>query len=582
MAIVLVGASYFIAAGIARENTRQAGDRQLQIIALDIESVLNRYETLPFVISYLPLAAQVLLNPEKASVQQLNVSLQELAEQARVTAIYLMDANGDAIAASNWASRQSYVGQNFAFRPYFSEVLHNKKPGYFYAIGNTTNVPGYFISQPVYRSGSQRAGQAPVGVIAVKISLDEFERAWRSSEEPIVLSDSHGVVFLGNRPAWKYRSLHVLSPGEQTSLKATLQYGGTNITAISQLPTTEQKGFGDYLSRPVGHLSWQLMLFPDKGKIVRAASVSALLVALLLGIGIAFMAVFDQRRRRLEEGRQAQRALKLAADQLELHIAQRTKELTQANEELEVQYLALQQTENMLRSTQNEMVQAGKLAMLGQMATGITHELNQPLTAIRAFADNALTFMRRGQAEQAMDNLEHISRASERMGSIISQLKGFARKNPGAIAEVDVQTAIQSAVRLLQNEIERRGVQVQIHATDAVRVHGDIVRIEQVLINLIRNALDAVENCALREIVIRLESEHDVANIVISDNGPGIPEQVIQHLFEPFFTTKETGQGLGLGLAISSSIVQAMNGSLCARNHAGGGAEFIVSIPLAK
>ncbi|MFZ6638809.1 sensor histidine kinase [Undibacterium sp. TC4M20W] len=582
VSIALVVASYFVAASIARDNSRQAGDRQLQIIALDIESVLERYETLPFAISYLPMTAEALLHKEDGKLTQaLNLSLQELAEQAKVAAIYLMDVQGNTIAASNWNTEQTYLGQNFAFRPYFSEALKQVKPGHFYAIGNTTNIPGYFISQPVYPPGSKRGSQAPIGVIAVKIILNEFEQAWGSSEEPIALSDRHGVVFLSNRASWKYHSLQNLSPAVQQDLKATLQYGGKHIEAIAQLPLKDKKGYDEYLQRPIGRLNWQLMLFPEQGKVTRAGLQSALVVALILGIALAFAAVFDQRRRRLEEGRLAQRALKKAADELELHIAERTRQLTQANAELESRYLTLKQTENLLRSTQNEMVQAGKLAMLGQMATGITHELNQPLTAIRAFADNAITFMNRGKAEQALANLEHISHASERMGSIIAQLKGFARKSPNAIAEVDVQTAIQSAVSLLRSETDRRGVKLSVHLDEHAKVLGDTVRIEQVLINLIRNALDAVENSPVREVDVRLSKWQGMARITIADTGTGIPEHVAGHLFEPFFTTKEIGQGLGLGLAISSSIVQAMNGSLVADNRPEGGAEFTVCIPLA-
>ena len=579
---IIVVASYFLAAGMARENLKQAGERQLQIISLDLGAVLERYETLPFAVSYLSLTAQTLLNSKDAGLaQELNLNLQELAEQAKVAAIYLMDVRGNTIAASNWDTPQSYLGQNFAFRPYFTEALRQARPGHFYAIGNTTSIPGYFISQPVYPPGVKHGSQPPIGVIAVKISLNEFEQAWRSSEEPIALSDNQGVVFLSNRDSWKYHSLQTLSPEVQAQLKTTLQYGGKDISAIAQLPLVEKKGYDDYLQKPIGRLNWQLMLFPDQGKVMRAGLQTAFVVSLILGIGLAFAAVYDQRQRRLEEGRQAQLALKQAADALELHIAERTQQLTQANEELEARYLTLKHTETLLRSTQNEMVQAGKLAMLGQMATGITHELNQPLTAIRAFADNAITFMQRGKAEQAMANLEHISHASERMGSIIAQLKGFARKSPNAIAEVDVQAAIASAVSLLQSEIARCDVQLTVNIMAASRVLGDTVRIEQVLINLIRNALDAVEKSEHKQVEVRLDRKGQMARIRIVDSGTGIPEQVVRHLFEPFFTTKEIGHGLGLGLAISSSIIQAMNGSLTASNRMEGGAEFTVCIPLA-
>jgi two-component system C4-dicarboxylate transport sensor histidine kinase DctB len=233
----------------------------------------------------------------------------------------------------------------------------------------------------------------------------------------------------------------------------------------------------------------------------------------------------------------------------------------------------------MLRSTQNELVQTGKLAMLGQMATGITHELNQPLAAIRAFADNARVFLARGQGEQVEGNLGHISEASARMGAIIGQLKGFARKDE-TVAPVDLAPSVRASAFLLESEFRRHGVTLDIDAADGLKVSGDSVRIEQVLINLLRNALDAVEAGERREVAIRLERDGDCALVSISDSGAGIPEQVAAHLFEPFYTTKPSGKGLGLGLAISSSIVQAMNGQLAAHNQPGGGARFELRLPL--
>ncbi|HEY4542715.1 MAG TPA: ATP-binding protein, partial [Noviherbaspirillum sp.] len=236
--------------------------------------------------------------------------------------------------------------------------------------------------------------------------------------------------------------------------------------------------------------------------------------------------------------------------------------------------------EQMLRTAQNELVQAGKLAMLGQMAAGVTHELNQPLAAIRAFADNAVTFLQRGRHEQASDNLSQISAAAARMGSIIGQLKGFARKSHDVVAIVDLAQTIHASAALLESEFRRYDVVLSLDVPEALPVLGDVVRTEQVLINLLRNALDAVENAAERRVDLTARREENDAVVAIRDSGEGISEEVRQHLFEPFFTTKPSGKGLGLGLAISSSIVQAMNGTLSARNHADGGAEFILRLPL--
>lgn len=579
LAVGLVFAAYWFGARNAFEATHLTGERQLQIIALDLEAVLDRFDTLPYSVAHLPLASQLLAAPQKPALQtELNDTLQDLATQAKVAAIYLMDKNGKTIATSNWDTPQSFLAQNFGFRPYFRDAIQGRA-GYFYAIGNTTSIPGYFISQPVYPAGVKRGSVAPIGVIAVKITLEAFEQTWRSNEDPIALADRNGVVFLSNRSEWNYHSLRALEPQVQRDIEQTLQYMGKKIVPIASLANPARAGFGDYVSRPVGRLGWQLMLFPSQAKVLRVALQSAGVMLLLLLVAAAVGGVYYQRSRRLEERSAAQRALKQAAEDLEEKIALRTQELLSANTQLATKYDKLQQTENLLRSTRNEMVQAGKLAMLGQMAAGITHELNQPLTAIRAFADNASTYLSRGQVEQADDNLRHISAASARMGNIVGQLKGFARKSPEAVAVVEVNQAIQGAALLLESEFVRHGVQLQLELPHSLYVLGDTVRIEQVLINLLRNALDAVEQSAQKSVTIALSADALQVTIRIVDSGAGLPQEVVKHLFEPFFTTKATGQGLGLGLAISSSIVQAMNGRLEARNHPSGGAEFVVSIP---
>jgi two-component system C4-dicarboxylate transport sensor histidine kinase DctB len=218
--------------------------------------------------------------------------------------------------------------------------------------------------------------------------------------------------------------------------------------------------------------------------------------------------------------------------------------------------------------------------MLGQMAAGVTHELNQPLAAIRAFADNSVKFLARGQTAQVAENLEHISSASANMGKIIGQLKGFARKSGEAVATVDLRQTIEAAALLLGSEFQNHGVGIAIEVRQAASVTGDAVRTEQVLINLLRNALDAVEEAPAKRVCVLLDVEDGQAVVRIRDSGAGIADEVAPHLFEPFFTTKSSSKGLGLGLAISSSIVQAMNGQLTAHNHEEGGAEFVVRLPL--
>jgi two-component system C4-dicarboxylate transport sensor histidine kinase DctB len=564
----LIAAVYLYAARIGAAEVLAQGQRQLQLMAPELESALEKFDTLPFVLGFQESVAAALARPgDKGSIARANRVLQAIQRQSRVGAIYLMDREGSTIAASNWDLPLTFVGRNFAYRPYFREALAGRA-GRFYGIGSTTSEPGYFIAQPV------RSGDAIIGVIAVKISLDEFERNWRGSDDAIALADAAGVIFLANRLQWKYRSLERLSPLTQGELASTQQYGRQPIAMIDTpaVPRAE---------RQIGRLGWKLMLVPSQRRVARNAALWAAGAALLLASAATTGWAVYQRRRRLEERRAASAALQLADQDLERKLAERTAQLRQANQDLEAKYATLKQTEQVLRSTQDELVQAGKLAMLGQMAAGVTHELNQPLAAIRAFADNARTFLERGQSVQASANLAHIGDASTRMGAIIAQLKGFARRSD-PVASIDIAASVRASALMLHSDFKRLDAELDLPAADAppICVTGDAVRIEQVLINLLRNALDAVEGAPLRKVSVTLEQHGGFALVRIADSGPGIPGDVAPHLFEPFFTTKSAGKGLGLGLAISSSIVQAMNGQLSARNRPQGGAEFEVRLPL--
>jgi two-component system C4-dicarboxylate transport sensor histidine kinase DctB len=581
LAFLLVAAAYVTGLQTATQAAQETSARQLQVISADLESILERYETLPFALSFQPAAAQALLQPDDLALRaQVNSILQQVQQQAKVAAIYLMDQHGKTVATSNWDTDQSYMGKNFGFRPYFLDAM-NCKAGRFYGIGSTTAVPGYFIAQPVYANPLNPKNHKPLGVMAVKISLGDIATTWNRMREPVTLADRWGVIFLSNRPAWQYRSIELLSPAAQQEIATTLQYTGHQIEPVASLPTTQQTGFGVPVVQSVGRLGWQLMTFPDQSLVQRSASRWALTAALLLAItGVSVWASY-QRKRRIEERGAARLALQQAAKDLDRQIAMRTAELTSANASIEAKYAKLKEAELLLRDTQNELIQAGKLTMLGQMAAGMTHELNQPLTAIRAFSDNALTFLQRGQTQQAQDNLGHISAASERMGAIIGQMKEFARKSGAPMALVNLTQSIHSSVHLLKHDFERKQCALTIDAQHDWQVMGDALRIEQVLINLLRNALDASESSTTPWVKVTLTSHDNFAAIRIRDSGNGIPDQVAARLFEPFFTTKAPGRGLGLGLAISSSIVQAMNGRLSAQNCAEGGAEFELHLPLA-
>lgn len=618
--LVMVAAiSYLVGARIATQNVVDASTRQLQILSGDVESILERYESLPYSLSVQPPAALALQHPNSEATQRLNQILSAVQSQAKVAAIYLMNSDGETIATSNWNTPQSYLNKNFGFRPYFIEAMQGRT-GRFYGIGSTTAEPGYFIAQPVYaeddptndatafvkdsatvlqqfpaisskenQENSARRPKNPIGVLAVKISLKDFSAAWRGIVEPIALVDKWGVIFLSNRAEWQYRSLSKLSAEAQQEMQTSLQYVGQVITPLAakdlRLAATSETELKLAIDRKLGRLGWRLLMLPNQNTINRSAGLWALGAALIMLCLGLWMRIVSQRQRQLEERGLARAALQAAADELEHEIAKRTMELTEANQSIAVKYAKLKETEQLLRVTQNELVQAGKLTMLGQMAAGVTHELNQPLTAIRAFSENAATFLERGEPHRAQENLRMISAASARMGSIISQLKGFGERKENELDDVVLSQVIQSAAKLLENDFDTQECALHILVSEDVSIKGDAVRIEQVLINLLKNALDASENATEKLVTVKLEKKENSAAITIEDRGEGLTDMVAAKLFEPFFTTKESGKGLGLGLAISSSIIQAMNGSLLAKNRSENntelGAMFILTLPIA-
>ncbi|WP_082856365.1 ATP-binding protein [Marinomonas atlantica] len=258
---------------------------------------------------------------------------------------------------------------------------------------------------------------------------------------------------------------------------------------------------------------------------------------------------------------------------LEIRVKERTSELEDANQRLRHEI-------DEHKATQQELIQTAKLAVLGQLSAGLNHELNQPLTAIRAFAENGLKFLERGKYDQAKSNLQHINQLGHHMGDIIARFKVFARKGNVVHTPIDVQTAIKGAMKIMQPRLKEADIQVDMPENIQAAVLADMVFLEQVLVNLLANASDAIleTKTSDKRIFIRVQPFYRKVHIYVRDTGTGLSEDAIKHLFEPFYTSKASGTGLGLGLSISHRIMDSMNGDLTAKNHPQGGAEFCVTL----
>lgn len=278
----------------------------------------------------------------------------------------------------------------------------------------------------------------------------------------------------------------------------------------------------------------------------------------------------------ITERREHLQALQRAQNDLERRVAERTEDLQAANKKL------LSEIENH-QLTQNELVQAAKLATIGQMSAGINHELNQPLTAIRNYADNALKFQALNNAERVTSNLQQIASLTQRMANILHPLKEFSRKQDPQQSSVSLRDLRDGAMSILYGQLERQNVVITWpEEADRIWLKADLLRMEQVMVNLINNAAQAMEQSSIKQIQIRAESCGEQIAISVCDSGPGLSHEALDQIFTPFFTTKEQGLGLGLGLSISLRIVESLGGMLSAHNLPEGGAEFRIRLNKAQ
>lgn len=577
-------------------------DHRLDLLTAAIDSVVNHYANVPSLIELNPDVLALLEQPaDKNSGLRSNRYLERLNQRIDSIAIFILDTHGQTLAASNWQRSDSFVGDNYAFRPYFQTAMRGEQ-GLYYALGTTRGEPGYFVSQPIRDQGRI------VGVAVIKIGLSSLENSWLPLGSPVLIADNNGVVILSSVLGWKMTALAPLSDSTRYEIKKTRQYNqqvigrfplslpadGSEPQVIAiDLPLLSQLGApypaGKYLSlsRTLPKTGWRLILFADLKSVRNQAVSQGALAAVVAGFLLLLLLLFNQRQRHLGQKLKAQALLKEANAELEQKVEERTADLTAANEQLRAEISERQRAEQTLRSAQEELVQAGKLAVLGQMATGITHELTQPLGAMRTLAGNAIEFMRRGDQATLQKNLEIIGKLVDQMGAIIIPLKTFARKSPAVPQPVDIAEAVGSALFLLDQRLRRNAITLNNQCLPGQAIAWcDQNRLEQVLINLIGNAIDAMSDQVRRILTLSAWASGDGRiQITIADTGPGFSDEVLARLFEPFFTTKPIGEGLGLGLAISQDIIRDFGGTMHAHNseHANShGAVFIIDLPAAK
>ncbi|QIO46992.1 sensor histidine kinase [Rhizobium leguminosarum bv. trifolii] len=581
LALVAVVVSLWVSGEIGRHRAEAALEEQARmdarLNAALLRTVLEKYRALPFVLSQDTALAAALAGNDAGTFKQLSQKLEMLAAGTKAAVIYVIDKDGIAVSASNWREPTSFVGNDYRFREYFQGAAERGQAEHF-ALGTVSKKPGLYISQRI--SGSHGL----LGVVVVKVEFDDVEADWNASGTPSYVVDERGIVLITSLPSWRFMTIGRIAEDRLTPIRESLQFGDA---PLQPLPLDMVRNLGDGLdvveivmpgdagktrfldvATSVPATGWHLQHLVALGPSVDAGIREARMLALLILLPLLAGAAFLLRRRHVITLRISSE--QQAREELERRVVERTLDLSQARDRLQAEIIGHKSTEQKLQAVQQDLVQANRLAILGQVAAGVAHEINQPVATIRAYADNARTFLDRGQTAPAGENLESIAALTERIGSITEELKTFARKGRGSAEPTGLKDVIEGAVMLLRSRFAGRmdTLDIDLPPPD-LQVMGNRIRLEQVLINLLQNALEAVAPKAGEgRVEVTTSTDAGMVTVTVADNGPGIPPEIRKGLFTPFNTSKESG--LGLGLVISKDIVGDYGGRMEVASDCGG------------
>ncbi|MCF6326138.1 MAG: ATP-binding protein [Devosiaceae bacterium] len=519
---------------------------------------LQRFQHLPFILAQDP---YVIAGAAGIDRDGLNVRLADFAKSANLDAIYLMDKTGETVSASNFSDEVTFLGQNYGFRPYFKDAMAGKR-GEFFGIGATTLKPGYFIAEQVLDPNGEI-----LGVIALKLDLSDLTSAWREGGETVFASNDDGVVVLSSEESWRYQTLFPISEGRRQAIAIERQFASEPLMELGwrEFENTRVELNGRnyiYAAAPVLPIDWKLYFLADESRVWERAWFTLIGFG-IVALGLVILAIILRAQR-------IRQALRISqADR---------RELRGANALLALEIEERRMAEMQLERAQTELARSSKLAALGQLSASVTHELGQPISAMQNYL-KAAEFDKDG--DERKNSLERLGGIARRMVSITRQLRFFAQPGQSTMEQVDLTRVWKGAFLLVEADLKQKGVDLNVNIVDTkIIVLGNRLRLEQVLINLLRNSISALEDQKNKTIKVDIGIEGEMAIITISDNGHGLGAQTMDQMKEPFHTTKASGNGMGLGLAISTAIVVEHGGQLRAKNGKKSGAVFTLELPI--
>lgn len=566
-AIVIAFAANRYGRAVAVANLLEQGRTEINLKAALLRAVLERPRALPLVLSQDRDVTDALVTGGKDDIERLNRKLEALVVGTKAAVIYVINEKGVAIAASNWREKTSFVGSDYGFRAYFTDAMKSGA-GEQFALGSVSNRPGLYISNRV------GLADARLGVVVVKMEFEQLENDWRDSGKPAFITGRQNVVLITNIPDWRFMTVGLLDPASVAAMRESLQFGGAPLQPLPMrsgerltpeieawravLPGGREEAFIQ-LQVDVPTTNWVLHYLVPVQPALSNSIWRAMFVAFTLFLGLSVLTAIVMWRRQANLFGLARAAL--ARAELERRVRERTRDLSRARDLLQAEVSEHRNTEQRLKGVQQELVAANRLAILGQVAAGVAHEINQPLATIRAYAENAQTFLERKKIESASENVGLIVDLTQRIASITDELRAFARKGRGAPEPVPLSNVLEGAVILLKTRFAGRieALAIDLPAED-IRVLGNRVRLEQVFINLFQNALEALQDKADARVEVKVLKTSTGVIVTVADNGPGIPPEIRDVLFTPFHTSKE--QGLGLGLVISKEILADYGGTI--------------------
>lgn len=548
LAVVVVSVTNSLLTDRFTESTRNRAELRLALYSGNLLSELRQNAIVP---QLLARDAELIGALNSADYTASTRRLISFVEEIGAASLMLLDIDGRTVAATD----RNRLGSSHRAEPYFVDAVRSNAT-IFTAAQRETGGYGFFYSRRV------QSGSEVLGVIAVEVDLQKFGRAWAGISDAVIVTDSTGSIILTTEPRWQGRTeeeaLVRQTPENaiQRAIQATADW--------TQLPPDAwlQGEAVMRLETRIPFRGWRMASFTTYASV--RERVNGVLALEIMGFAILLALSFYALSRRT--------ALRMALFQRE------SAELRTLNVALQREIAERKRVQETLAVAEQTLEQSSKLAALGEMSAAVSHELNQPLAAMKTYLAGARLLLRRNRQEEALSSFGRIDDLIERMGGITRQLKSYARKGQEAFSPVDMGDALASSLSMMEPQLRQRHVQIsRIVPDNPVQVMGDRLRIEQVMVNLLRNAIDATKSEASPKVEIIL-SAGETATLSVRDNGPGIED--LDQLFEPFYTTKQPGDGVGLGLAISSGIVNDLGGRLTARNGQAGGAVFEMQLPI--